>query len=446
MPSRKWSVLVGPVLATALTLVACSSPSTQPVAPVYVDPASGLDTNPGTQAAPFKTIAKALQAPASNGVIMLEPGTYDVASGESWPLSLPNGIELRGDGTGAVLVGSPTTNGLAVDAVVSLTDITLKGFQIAVVVSAGSLTVTGVTFDNDGEGMVLEGTSQALLTNTDFSGGGAGVAAQTASTFTMTGGTVSGLSGVAFYADGTSSLQLDQVQVTNTTAEVVQARTASTALLTNCSIDSSSPQGSTTGDSLSVAESSTLTLLNTTISGAAGYAVHSFGSSTTTITGGSIAGSGNAAIDAEASLTVDGTSILGNDTGIYATGDATIRNAVIKNNTQAGIAYLGTSTLKVRGSRIENNLVGVDLEGTGGGGLADLGGTTDPGANTIQAPSGGTGLYAPNWTVSLVIAYGNTWVPSAQGADAGGGYPDGTVSGPTSGQNYTLGSGVGLFL
>lgn len=83
--------------------------------------------------------------------------------------------------------------------------------------------------------------------------------------------------------------------------------------------------------------------------------------------------------------------------------------------------------------------------GTGGGGRAYLGGAGDPGGNTLQSVSGGTGIYADAWTISLIFAGGNTWLPNVQGADASGTYPGASVAGPTSGANYTIGQYVSLY-
>jgi hypothetical protein len=73
----------------------------------YVDPAAGLDTNAGTQAAPFKTITKAINAAKAvattqNVDIYAASGVYNTASGEVFPL-MPT--------TGENLIGPTTTTG-----------------------------------------------------------------------------------------------------------------------------------------------------------------------------------------------------------------------------------------------------------------------------------------------------------------------------------------------
>ncbi len=53
----------------------------------WVDAVHGSDSNDGTStAAPFKTITKALSQSSPDGTVMIKPGLYDVANGETFPL------------------------------------------------------------------------------------------------------------------------------------------------------------------------------------------------------------------------------------------------------------------------------------------------------------------------------------------------------------------------
>lgn len=90
-----------------------------PSSALYVNPVSGNDSAAGTQAAPFKTIVRALQQ-ARSGVIQLAPGTYDASSGEVFPLVIPGGVTVVGNesvkGNGILVKGggiyaSPTFAG-----------------------------------------------------------------------------------------------------------------------------------------------------------------------------------------------------------------------------------------------------------------------------------------------------------------------------------------------
>jgi hypothetical protein len=68
---------------------------------VYVSVGTGLDTNAGTQAAPFKTITRAIAVAGADtciATIQVAAGTYTVASGEVFPLA-PSHVAVIGDET-----------------------------------------------------------------------------------------------------------------------------------------------------------------------------------------------------------------------------------------------------------------------------------------------------------------------------------------------------------
>ncbi|UBF24597.1 DUF1565 domain-containing protein [Kovacikia minuta CCNUW1] len=77
---------------------------------LYVNPATGNDAGSGTQAIPFKTIAQALRQAKSGTTIQLAPGTYNAASGETFPLTVPSGVAVVGNetskGQGILVTGS----------------------------------------------------------------------------------------------------------------------------------------------------------------------------------------------------------------------------------------------------------------------------------------------------------------------------------------------------
>lgn len=72
------------------------------------DATSGMDTNAGTCAAPFKTVTKALSVAVTDERILVRPGKYDTTTGEVFPISVPDKVLLVGDepakGNGTVAV------------------------------------------------------------------------------------------------------------------------------------------------------------------------------------------------------------------------------------------------------------------------------------------------------------------------------------------------------
>ncbi|WP_442496265.1 LIC10774 family surface protein [Leptospira interrogans serovar Icterohaemorrhagiae] len=79
---------------------------------LYVDSISGNDvTNTGTQSAPFRSITKAiLVAKAKNiSIIAVAPGTYDASIGETFPIVIPEEVNLYGDFNGKGLIGGSSS-------------------------------------------------------------------------------------------------------------------------------------------------------------------------------------------------------------------------------------------------------------------------------------------------------------------------------------------------
>ncbi|UPY78688.1 DUF1565 domain-containing protein [Leptospira weilii] len=77
----------------------------------YVDSISGSDVYPGTKSAPYRTITKALSASEADGtkVIYVAPGTYDTSIGETFPMYIPEDVNLYGDYEGKGLVGGSSS-------------------------------------------------------------------------------------------------------------------------------------------------------------------------------------------------------------------------------------------------------------------------------------------------------------------------------------------------
>lgn len=109
---------------------------------LYVSAMSGDDRNPGTQASPFRSITRAFAGAQPGTTIHVEPGTYDQANGEFFPMKTPRGITLTStDGPKVTIIRSSvkSSNGYAV---------TLE--------PTGQTTVSGFTVQNDPTGAVMQ--------------------------------------------------------------------------------------------------------------------------------------------------------------------------------------------------------------------------------------------------------------------------------------------------
>jgi parallel beta-helix repeat protein len=79
------------------------------VATLYVNPATGKDTNDGSRLSPFRSLTRALRT-TTPVIIQLASGTYSIANGEQFPLVLTAGVTVIGNeaskGAGIIISGS----------------------------------------------------------------------------------------------------------------------------------------------------------------------------------------------------------------------------------------------------------------------------------------------------------------------------------------------------
>jgi len=128
----------------------------------YVNPATGNDTNPGSQSAPFKTITQALKVSASDTTIQLAEGNYNAASGEVFPLTIPSTFKI---------VGNEANKGrnILIEGSGNFLSRTFAGQNVTFVLLNNS-ELRGVTVTNPasrGSGVWIESTT-AIVANSTF--------------------------------------------------------------------------------------------------------------------------------------------------------------------------------------------------------------------------------------------------------------------------------------
>jgi hypothetical protein len=135
----------------------------------YVSASAGLDTNPGTQNSPFKTITHAMSvATRSSSTVHVAPGTYDTpGNNEVFPITVPAGVLLIGDETNKGGGNTPTSivgGGLAPGAAAG-------SIGVALLPGTGS-TIAGFTITNNStsftarRGLILSNSTVTLRNNT----------------------------------------------------------------------------------------------------------------------------------------------------------------------------------------------------------------------------------------------------------------------------------------
>lgn len=135
--------------------------------PYYVDPVTGLNTNPGTAGMPFQTISYALAVSAGVGTantINAVAGTYSDASGEIFPLKMVNNVNLTGAGA-----ASTTINGLGGSYNLSFRTLTsVLAIPPNVTSSVSGFTITGgqyLNYDTTVLVVIDKATSGTLANN-----------------------------------------------------------------------------------------------------------------------------------------------------------------------------------------------------------------------------------------------------------------------------------------
>lgn len=137
---------------------------------LYVNSTAGSDYGNGSQMQPFRTITHALSVAQPNTIVLLTPGVYSAASGESFPIRLKPGVTVQGglgpSGNLSIIYGEGT--------IVSPT----QAVQHVTVLAADRSGLGHVTISNphaQGHGVWIEAGSPVLLENSFINNGFAGV-------------------------------------------------------------------------------------------------------------------------------------------------------------------------------------------------------------------------------------------------------------------------------
>jgi hypothetical protein len=229
--------------------------------------------------------------------------------------------------------------------------------------------------------------------------------------------------------------------------------TSKALLKSSTTIDGTVPGGCNPFPRVLTAGSAALTLQQARLFGIAGASfdigIQSLSDALLTITGSSVNGFRTGLFaDGNLKLTVSGSTFSSNFVGIDArkvpTGSITITGSSLLGN----ITGIRAPFFKLRSSKVMLNEIGILLTSP----FTDLGQTYDPGNNTISGNSQtGVAFDAPiiNGKVGGIFAAGNTWNAFTQGSDASGGYPGNPLlnnsSPSTTGKNFQLPQGIGFF-
>jgi hypothetical protein len=476
----------------------------------YVDPANGLDTNPGTAALPFKTIYHATVAVNGAGAdagapptVFLADGTYDSTNQTSFWGSFSKPAFVRGSGAANVILkGRDVGEVLYFAQGGGISGVTFRNTTSSYQVRGGSFTASGVTFDglpgfNNTAQSFVNG-AVATLDSLSFvhmnSAGGQDLgtllyADNTANvTWNATGTTIVSPAtspGMAIFARGGAQIAIEGLTLTNFPGSVAVLYDQAQLTLTSSTITGSGPvQGICSGQScasISLGGSQTgipgaaLTLNGTTISGSPAGSAVAYTTTSNTGTVGLTFTNSHLDNNAYAGLWIGG------NTGASLAITVTSRGSTFSGNAMSGITTAPKASISVSGGAISNNGTGavalaqtpgaiVFQDGASASALSlhnvtlasntgdaitfagsasstlDLGTTATAGGNTF---SGVTVTNSALHLTALIAAgaVGNTWMPSAQGADSSGHYTSSdTIVGPATGLNVTAPSGASVVM
>ncbi|HMJ55479.1 MAG TPA: right-handed parallel beta-helix repeat-containing protein [Polyangiaceae bacterium] len=363
---------------------------------LYVSTA-GSDTNPGTQALPFRTWKRAAQLAQSGTIVNFAPGTYDGAGGDDFTDPIPNGVTLQRSGSGTVTFTADGQHSLVFAGSGTVQNVTLTGFRSPFSATTGVQTIKGVSVTLQFDPIRVSGTAVMVISDSS----------------TISGST-------------TDNQYLISV---NSSGQLTLRDTAITGRWPSCF----GPP--VAGGGIWTTDSATLSLVNVTCSG---------------ILAGCVVASGSARVALTSSSLVNGC-----ERGLLTAGNS---NVTSSNTTFSDMEAREASSWTISGCSVGDTGFGTNLNGTGrasfrgcrfggingtrigGVGTYDFGTSGSPGNNTFNVGAhdyGGLNVDVDGVTVQ---AHENQWVPLEQGADANGKMPSLYLLGPVGGKNVTIGS------
>jgi hypothetical protein len=198
-PTGMVALVAGAILAAGAFLAACAPPPI--TVDFYVHPVTGNDANPGTAAAPYKTLTYALTRVGTGQTIHLAAGTYDAASGEMWPQqagfpptatpNVPDGVRITADGNLVRLAGPGAASdaaALVFEGAAEVIGVRVTAFQRGVLAGTGAVALLdGVEISGNGEeGLLVYSDAKVVLRDSAVhENGAAGVGAYEDATVTL---------------------------------------------------------------------------------------------------------------------------------------------------------------------------------------------------------------------------------------------------------------------
>lgn len=419
---------------------------------IYVNPASGSDSNTGTDSAPLKTIQKALSLATAGQHVDLQAGTYDAASGQVYPDTIPSGVVVEAVTAGlAVLIGGGQVAfiGTGND---TLRYLSFQGFQSIMQASSGVHVAYWLTVSNARYLYWLSSNAQAILTGCTVTKSGVASVTDIAQVW-VNSSIISGQPPEEeyFILQKAGTVIMNGTTMSDAAATGIDMRDVSVASLTGCTLSNLGLHGAGGSAAVDMSNSSQLTLRSTTVSGTYGPVVLLRDPGTSVVARASyFYGNGSASGYSAfwqygGSLDVDSSYISSAQRSgfLLIGGSVSLKNSTLQSMVYCGIEASSGTNVYIRNTAISSCAIGVYLEGPNGN--ADFGTATSVGGNSITSNSQ-YGIRVGYSGGQTVFAVGNTWIANVEGADASGLYGSTLVTGPvnaSNGSNYYIDSNGG---
>jgi hypothetical protein len=443
----------------------------------FVNPQLGKDTNPGTKALPFKTLAKGLSLALAKDTVRLAPGVYSKAiNGERFTSSTQQvpvraGVLILGtfqEEFTSQLNGGPEETGLLLQGGATVRNLILSGFGTGIRASAGVLSLGRVTLNQNLMGMLLTNSAQATLTNGSVTviapaqSFANGLLVWDNAQLIMDGGFISGggsncaLNAIGVNAQNSGRVTLrNGVKIQNIAGHALSLSDQTKATLkglTTITRDFSAQPACHPAPSVVARVSASLTLQNARIFGGDGdlsVGIESNSSGPLTVTNSVLANHSDAAIRVlkSTSVVIGGSTFSGNDKGIDAATLSTLSMSITGSTLSSNTIAIRAPFFRLRSSKVTGNQLGVVVNGS-----ADLGNLSQPGNNTLTGNALTAVEFSPSAVdaaVGTIVAAGNLWNASIQGSDGTGHYPTHPVVRGTDnnavGKNFVMPQGKSSF-
>jgi Protein of unknown function (DUF1565)/Right handed beta helix region len=435
----------------------------------FVNPTSGKDTNPGTKALPFKTLARALSTAIGSDTVRLASGDYGAAfNGErftngSQQVPVPAGVMILGTPAGELtshLHGSAGDVGLNFQGGATVRNVVLSGFTTGIRATQGVQSLKSLLLNQNQVGLELGGSAKATLVGSTIVLAPAlvsnGVRVLVQAQFIMDGGVITGTglncdvqaTGVSLFDRGRVTLK-NFARIAGIAGNALRMGQNSKATLTSFStIERNFGQlpGCAPLPSVLARDSASLTLRKARVFGNAGtksVGIQLQSRAPLTLDSAHIKGHTGAGISTfgNAKIVASGTRFDGNIIGIDAKLTPNASITITRSTVVGNITGIRAPFFKLRNSIVSGNQTGVVLTSI----FSDLGQTFDPGNNTITSNTITGVTFDADVGSGLISASGNTWNAGTQDSDESGHYTDkpllNSLSPFASGKNFVLPAG-----